>query len=101
MAKVDTLQSLFVQELRDLLDAEKQLVRTLPRLARMATAPTLAAAFREHLEETRGHVTRLEEALEGLGLRASSKKCVGMQGLIEDGQESIGADRRGPAGRTL
>ena len=92
MAKVDTLQSLFVEELRDLLDAEKQLVRTLPKLARMATAPTLAAAFREHLEQTRGHVTRLEQALEGLGLRASSKKCVGMQGLIEDGREHVEAD---------
>jgi ferritin-like metal-binding protein YciE len=96
MAKVDTLQSLFVEELRDLLDAEKQLVRTLPKLARMATAPTLAAAFREHLEETRGHVTRLEQALEGLGLRASSKKCVGMQGLIEDGEESIEEAEDGP-----
>ena len=96
MAKVDTLQSLFVQELRDLLDAEKQLVRTLPKLARMATAPTLAAAFREHLEQTRGHVTRLEQALEGLGLRASSKKCVGMQGLIEDGQETIEEAEDGP-----
>jgi ferritin-like metal-binding protein YciE len=96
MAKVNTLQSLFVEELRDLLDAEKQLVRTLPKLARMATAPTLAAAFREHLEETRGHVSRLEQALEGLGLRASSKKCVGMQGLIEDGQESIEKAEDGP-----
>jgi ferritin-like metal-binding protein YciE len=96
MAKVDTLQSLFVQELRDLLDAEKQLVRTLPKLARMATAETLASAFREHLEETRVHVTRLEQALEGLGLRATSKKCVGMQGLIEDGQESIEEAEDGP-----
>jgi ferritin-like metal-binding protein YciE len=96
MAKVDTLQSLFVQELRDLLDAEKQLVRTLPKLARMATSPTLAAAFREHLDETRGHVTRLEQALEGLGLRASSKKCVGMEGLIDDGQESIEEAEDGP-----
>jgi ferritin-like metal-binding protein YciE len=96
MAKVDTLQSLFVEELRDLLDAEKQLVRTLPKLARMATAPTLAAAFREHLEQTRGHVTRLEQALEGLGLRASSKKCVGMQGLIEDGEETIEEAEDGP-----
>src|SRR4051812_9644026 len=96
MAKVDTLQSLFVEELRDLLDAEKQLVRTLPKLARMATAETLASAFREHLEETRVHVTRLEQALEGLGLRATSKKCVGMQGLIEDGQESIEEAEDGP-----
>jgi ferritin-like metal-binding protein YciE len=96
MAKVDTLQSLFVQELRDLLDAEKQLVRTLPRMARMATAPTLSAALREHLEETRGHVSRLEQALESLGLRASSKKCVGMQGLIEDGEETIEEAEDGP-----
>ena len=96
MAKVDTLQELFVEELRDLLDAEKQLVRTLPKLAKKATAETLAAAFREHLEETRNHVSRLEQALEGLGLRASSKKCVGMQGLIEDGQETIEEAEDGP-----
>ncbi len=96
MAKVATLQSLFVEELRDLLDAEKQLVRTLPKLARMATADTLAAAFREHLDETRGHVSRLEQALKSLGLRASSKKCVGMQGLIEDGQETIEEAEVGP-----
>ena len=96
MAKVDTLQSLFVQELRALLDAEKQLVRTLPRMARMATSPTLSSALREHLEETRGHVSRLEQALESLGLRASSKKCVGMQGLIEDGEETIDEAEDGP-----
>ena len=96
MAKVDTLQSLFVAELRDLLDAEKQLARTLPKLAKLATAETLAAAFREHLVQTREHVTRLEQGFERLGLRASSKKCVGMQGLIEDGQESIDEAEDGP-----
>jgi ferritin-like metal-binding protein YciE len=96
MAKVDTLQALFVEELRDLLDAEKQLVRTLPKLARKASSETLAAAFRAHLEQTRQHVSRLQQAFERLGLRASSKKCVGMQGLIEDGQESIGEAEDGP-----
>jgi ferritin-like metal-binding protein YciE len=96
MAKVDTLQALFVAELRDLLDAEKQLARTLPKLAKMATAETLATAFREHLEQTREHITRLEQGFERLGLRASSKKCVGMQGLIEDGQESIDEAEDGP-----
>jgi ferritin-like metal-binding protein YciE len=96
MATVDTLQSLFVEELRDLLDAEKQLVRTLPKLAKMATAKTLATAFREHLEQTRAHISRLEQGFERLGLRATSKKCVGMQGLIEDGQESIGEAEDGP-----
>jgi len=96
MAKVDTLQSLFVQELRDLLDAEKQLVRTLPKLARMATTETLSAAFRDHLAETREHVNRLEDAFSRLGLRASAKKCVGMQGLIEDGQEGIEEAEDGP-----
>jgi ferritin-like metal-binding protein YciE len=96
MAKVDTLQTLFVQELRDLLDAEKQLVRTLPKLARMATTEMLSAAFRDHLAETREHVNRLEDAFSRLGLRASAKKCVGMQGLIEDGQESIEEAEDGP-----
>jgi ferritin-like metal-binding protein YciE len=96
MANVDTLQALFIEELRDLLDAEKQLVRTLPKLARKATSEALAAAFREHLEQTRGHVTRLEQAFERIGARASSKTCVGMQGLIEDGEESIQEAEDGP-----
>jgi ferritin-like metal-binding protein YciE len=96
MANVDTLQALFVEELRDLLDAEKQLVRTLPKLARKATSESLAVAFREHLEETRGHVNRLEQVFERIGTRASSKKCVGMQGLIEDGDESIQEAEDGP-----
>ena len=80
MAKVDTLQSLFVEELRDLLDAEKQLVRTLPKLARMATADTLAAAFREHLDETRGHVSRLEQALESLGFARRPRNASACRG---------------------
>lgn len=96
MAKVDTLQALFVEELRDLLDAEKQLVRTLPKLAKMATATTLASAFRTHLAQTRDHVHRLEQGFARVGLRATSKTCVGMQGLIEDGQESIGEAAEGP-----
>jgi ferritin-like metal-binding protein YciE len=96
MANVDTLQALFVEELRDLLDAEKQLVRTLPKLARKATSESLAAAFQEHLEQTRGHVNRLEQAFERIGTRASAKKCVGMQGLIEDGEESIQEAEDGP-----
>jgi ferritin-like metal-binding protein YciE len=96
MAKVDTLQALFVQELRDLLDAEKQLVRTLPKLARKATTESLAAAFREHLEQTREHVDRLGQVFEQIGTRASAKKCVGMQGLIEDGDESIQEAEDGP-----
>ena len=96
MPNVDTLQALFVEELRDLLDAEKQLVRTLPKLARKATSESLAAAFQEHLEETRGHVDRLEQVFERIGTRASAKKCVGMQGLIEDGEESIQEAEDGP-----
>ena len=72
------------------------MTRTLPKLAKMATAETLAAAFREHLAQTREHISRLEQGFERLGLRASSKKCVGMQGLIEDGQESIEEAEDGP-----
>ena len=96
MANVDTLQALFVEELRDLLDAEKQLVRTLPKLARKATSESLAGAFREHLEQTRGHVIRLEQVFERIGTRASAKKCIGMQGLIEDGDETIEEAEDGP-----
>jgi ferritin-like metal-binding protein YciE len=83
----ENLQELFVNELRDIYDAEKQLTRALPKMAKAAESEELRAAFEEHLEVTRGHVGRLEEVFKQLGMAARGKPCEGMKGLIEEGEE--------------
>jgi ferritin-like metal-binding protein YciE len=83
----ENLQELFVNELRDIYDAEKQLTRALPKMAKAAESDELRAAFEEHLEQTRGHVGRLEEVFKLLGIAARGKPCEGMKGLIEEGEE--------------
>jgi ferritin-like metal-binding protein YciE len=83
----ENLQDLFVNELRDIYDAEKQLTKALPKMAKAAESDDLRAAFEEHLEQTRGHVGRLEEVFKLLGLAARGKPCEGMKGLIEEGEE--------------
>jgi ferritin-like metal-binding protein YciE len=85
----ENLQELFVEELRDIYDAEKQLVKALPKMAKAAESEELRAAFEEHLEITRQHVGRLEEVFKGLGMAARGKPCEGMKGLIEEGQEMM------------
>jgi len=84
---LDSLQSLFLEELKDIYHAEKQLVRALPRLAKAATAPELQDAITSHLEETEGHVERIEQIFKELGQPARGKRCKGMEGLIEEGKE--------------
>lgn len=90
--KLATLEDLFVDQLRDMHNAEKQLVRTLPSLAKAATSPDLAAAITDHLEQTRGHVERLERILKSLDKPVGRKVCKAMQGLIEEGKELLEAD---------
>jgi ferritin-like metal-binding protein YciE len=92
MAKMQTLEEAFVDEIRDLYDAEKQLTRALPKMAKAANSQELRDAFREHLEVTKGQVARLEQVFEALGQKARSKPCKGMKGLIEEGQEIIEQD---------
>jgi ferritin-like metal-binding protein YciE len=84
---LDSLQSLFLEELKDIYHAEKQLVRALPRLAKAATAPELQEAITSHLEETEGHVERIEQIFKELGQAARGKRCKGMEGLLEEGKE--------------
>jgi len=84
---MNTLDELLVDELRDLLDAEKQLVRALPKMAKAASSQELKTAFQEHLEQTKGQVSRLEQVFENIGQRARSKPCKAMQGLVAEGQE--------------
>ncbi len=83
------LHDLLVEEMQDLLHAEGQLVRALPKMAKAAHDPKLKTAFQNHLEETKGHVERLKQAFELLGSKARAKACKGMQGLVEEGQETI------------
>ena len=84
---LDSLDSLFLEELKDAYHAEKQLVKALPRLAKAAQSPELKAAFTSHLKETEGHVQRLEQIFEALEQPARGKPCKGMAGLVEEGKE--------------
>lgn len=85
----ETLKELYVDELKDLYNAETQLVKALPKMAKAASDSDLRAGFEEHLEQTRQHVQRLEQILEALGESPKGKKCKGMEGLIEEGSEVI------------
>jgi ferritin-like metal-binding protein YciE len=83
------LKELYIDELKDLYSAENQLVKALPKMAKAATSADLRAGFEEHLEQTKGHVQRLETIFEQLGESPKGKKCKGMEGLIEEGSEAI------------
>jgi ferritin-like metal-binding protein YciE len=87
--EMNTLKDLYVEELKDLYSAEKQLVKALPKMAKAAKDKELQQAFRNHLKETEQHVTRLEQICQALGVSPRGKKCVGMEGLIEEGNEMI------------
>lgn len=90
--EMESLKELYIEELKDLYSAEKQLVKALPKMAKNATNPELQQAFTQHLEETEGHVERLEQIFEMLGERAGGKKCKGMEGLIEEAKELLEED---------
>jgi ferritin-like metal-binding protein YciE len=89
---METLRDLYIEELKDLYSAEKQLVRALPKMAKNASSPQLQEAFTTHLEETQGHVDRLETIFESLESSPRGKKCVGMEGLIEEANELLEED---------
>src|SRR2546425_5424856 len=90
MATLDSLSDLLQDEIKDIYDAEKQLTKALPKLAKKATSEELRQAFEEHLQQTEQHIERLEQAFEQLDLPARGKPCEGMKGLIREGQEMIG-----------
>lgn len=92
----NSLLGLYVDELRDIYNAEKQLTRALPKMAKAASSDKLREGFLEHLEQTKGHVDRLEQVFDALGERSSGKKCAGMEGLIEEGSEVMDEDFEGP-----
>ncbi len=87
--KLNTLRDLYVEQLRDMYDAEKQLTKALPKMAKASTSPKLKEAFETHLRETEGHVKRLEQVFTALDMAPRGKKCKAMQGLIEEGSEMM------------
>ena len=97
MATDTTLHTLFIDELRDLYHAERQLVKALPKLAKAATSDDLRDALESHLQETETHVSRLEQAFELLDTPAKPKPCAGMQGIVEEGSEVIREHEKGAA----
>ncbi len=90
--QIDSLQKLYVEELKDIYSAEKQILQALPKMAKKASNEQLRTAFQEHLEQTRGQVERLDRIFERLGKSPRGKKCKGMEGLIEEGKEVLEED---------
>lgn len=89
--QLDSFETLFIDQLQDLYDAEQRLVKALPKMADAAHDPSLKTAFQQHLRETQNHVTRLERVFQSMGRQAAAKTCDAMKGLISEGQEVISA----------
>src|SRR5580704_7198123 len=94
MTSLHTLKDLLVDELKDLYSAETQLVKALPKMAKAASNEDLRDGFSSHLEQTKGHVERLERALKTLGAAPNGKVCEAMKGLVKEGAEAI--ETKGP-----
>jgi ferritin-like metal-binding protein YciE len=90
--KLDSLEPLFVEELRDIYNAENQLTKALPKMAKAASSEELKSAFQEHLEQTKEHMERLEEIFEEMGKKPTGKTCKAMKGLVEEGSEMMQED---------
>jgi ferritin-like metal-binding protein YciE len=95
--ELKSLDDVLEAELKDLLSAEKQLIEALPDIAEAASSDELRDAVNEHLEETRGHVRRLEEVFQAIGIEPESEHCDGMEGLISEGSEMAKATGDGDA----
>jgi ferritin-like metal-binding protein YciE len=92
---VENLEELFLDELKDLYSAEKQITKALPKMVKGATAPKLKDAFESHLEETNGQIERLESIFEILKKKGTGKTCEGMKGVLSEGAEVIGETKKG------
>ena len=92
-----TLEDLFLDTLKDIYYAERKIVRALPKMARAARSPELRAAFEKHEEETQTHVERLQQVFEILGKAARGKTCPAIDGIIEEGEETMQALADSPA----
>lgn len=90
--KLQTLQDLFVDQLKDLMSAENQIIKALPKMVKAASSDELRTAFEEHLEQTEQHVARLERIAERLAVNPKGKKCRGMEGLLDEGKELLDSE---------
>ena len=97
MAKMQTLHDLFIEQLKDMNSAERQLVAALPKMAQRASSPELRQAFEQHLDVTKSQVDRLAQVFEMMGTTQGRKKCKGMEGLIAEGEELIMEEGMAPA----
>ena len=89
MPNMNTLNDLFIDELKDLYSAERQLLKAIPRMMKGTTSDELRSAFETHLEQTEGHVERLEQVFERIEASPRGKKCKAMEGLVEEGEEVL------------
>ena len=94
--KLQSLQDLLVEQLKDLFSAENQLIKALPKMAKGASSPDLRGGFEEHLEQTKGQLDRLERIFENVGEKPKGKKCAAMEGLIEEGEEMVSNAKDSP-----
>jgi ferritin-like metal-binding protein YciE len=95
----NSLEDLLVEQIKDLYDAEHRLVDALPKMAEAANSTALKNAFLEHLDQTRNHVTRLEQAFNDMGIEPSRETCQAMKGLVSEGSEIINSKGSNPAVR--
>jgi ferritin-like metal-binding protein YciE len=94
--KLNSLQDLYLTELKDLYDAESRIVKALPKMVEAAQSPDLRRAFEEHLEQTRGHVDRLEQIFQELNEAPKGEKCKGIVGILDEGEEMMDAGEDAP-----
>ena len=90
--KLNSLHDLYVSELKDLYDAENRIIKALPKMVEAANSPDLRAAFEKHLQQTRRHAERLEQILRSLDQSPKGKKCKGMEGIIDEGEDLMEED---------
>jgi ferritin-like metal-binding protein YciE len=90
--KIESLRDLYVDQLKDLYNAEQQLIKALPKMAKASTSEELRAAFEDHLGQTRQHAQRIETIFEQMGEKAAGKKCKAMEGLVKEGSEVMEED---------
>jgi ferritin-like metal-binding protein YciE len=90
--KMDNLQDLLIEDLKDLYDAEHQITKALPKMAKAASSQELKSAFEEHLTQTENQIKRLEQVFASMGKKATRKTCQAMKGLVEEGSELMQED---------
>jgi ferritin-like metal-binding protein YciE len=89
MPKVNSLKDLFVEELRDIYNAEHQLVQEMPKMAQQASSPELRSALEQHFEQTKGQIQRLDRVFQSLNLPSKGRECKGMEGLLNEAREVV------------